>query len=317
MNIMYIEIHRVRVDLNSFTFMDLEALFQSTFHLDDQPDIVIQFFDASSSRHSIESQEDFLKACVMFYKQDAESQSKALRFVAQSRVSSSFTTLMEPLIKVMQKILKQLTEAIKFILATAKASDLNGTCKRSLQATNDALLHAAEKTKTTFDNCKTKASEIQFKAFLHETAETMKLAAQDVSCFATDLASTIKADVADFTTQFAAVAPLEPTKDLESNENDVKIECAEESMDKEVVQDAIIPVEQEVTVEDEQVAMEDGVMLEASNSDEEDWEMANEENVELAYITEAFPNADKEIVESLLVKYDNNAEMVMNVLMDM
>ncbi|ETV98351.1 hypothetical protein H310_09044 [Aphanomyces invadans] len=105
------EIHRLRVDLTTFTFADLQALFATTFSLA-PASFVIQYKDNETDCVTVNSSSDFEEACRFFM--TSADEAKSLRFIAVPSTPLVFNdNVAEPILKVIEHLVQTLNEAME------------------------------------------------------------------------------------------------------------------------------------------------------------------------------------------------------------
>lgn len=272
------EIHRVSTDLNELSFEVLDRLMQGSFSLESGA-YVIQYFDIEKKRYVISDEESLKESIALHVSGD---QHGSIRFIAQTKNAAALHDATEPLLKAIEKLLEKLNLAMQKVANKAKEDDWEGKCRRGLNATGEALQKAAQETRESLNECKTKVQQYPYQDLIQETTEGIKLAAQEISSFAQDLAQQIS-------TEFQPVAT------------------------------APVPVAAPVTVDP---VMEEPVIVETEHpSVEEEWdvvasstETAAEKYWEsqLKVVRDIFPEADSDTVIPLLEKNAGDVAIVLN-----
>lgn len=269
------EIHRVSTGLNELSFEALNRLMQSSFSLESGK-YVIQYYNDKKERFVI-SDEDSFQNCLGMH------ESGSIRFIAQTKNAATLHDATEPLLKAIEKLLKKLNLAMQNVAKKIKEDDWEGKCRRGFNATGEALRKAADETRDSLNVCKTKVQQYPYHDLMQETTESIKLAAQEISSFAKDLAHQIRNEY-----QPNATAPQTFTSPV-------------------VVMDPVM--EEPVFVETEHPSVEEEWDVVANSNEtaaEKYWES------QLKVVRDVFPEADSDIVIPLLEKNSGDVIIVVN-----
>ena len=149
--------------MSEYHFADLTQLFQSTFDLTFPEDYVIQYFDVEKNRHVIQDETTFQAACALYAESD---EGGCLRFIGQTKACAALYDATEPILKAIEKLLKQLNEVMQKVVQRAKTEDWEGKCRQRLNSAGEAIQRAAQGTKTSFNECKVKVQEYPYHELL-------------------------------------------------------------------------------------------------------------------------------------------------------
>ncbi|OQS06335.1 hypothetical protein THRCLA_01620 [Thraustotheca clavata] len=330
------EIHRLRVDLASFTFTDLEKMFIDTFHLA-QGAFVIQYKDNENDCLNVGSPSEFEEACNVFL---SSGDVKSLRFVAVPSMEAAFhDNVADPILKIIESLVESLNQAMEKVKseqwkqrgeqfaakAQEKAQATGVVINEKMQQTGVVLNQAYQKTveeskvafeaakkslnEIEFDHLKKSLNDIDFDRLVKETSDGVKSAAETISAYAHQLVEEIQQLKERTTVPAAAPAPIVP--------EEVKEEAVEEVVIVPAPEEVVIPaveeqVEEQVEAEWEQIP-EDApvVVLPEPTPEELKWA------AQLALIREVFVDVDSDRAIALLEASNGDINVVLNSLFEM
>jgi len=299
------EIHRVRVELQELNFATLENLFHDTFGLQ-EAQYVIQYFNVDQTRHVVRDQTSLEKCLAMH-----GSQETSLKFLAQSKHSAALYDVTEPILKALEKLMVQLQEAMRKLKEKAKEEDWEGKCRRSMEATGEAIQLAAKDARDSIYKCKEEVEGFPYSEVLEDTTETIKKAARDISVFAQQIAE----DVAKEFRGDKAPSPVATETTLVTEEENSS-EVSQESVPSDVPAPKIV-VSAQPSNSNEVQATEDGEWNVVAEQEAEVSKDIVEWKTQLDMIREFFPECDLKSTCELLQRYKGEVNVVLNALAEM
>lgn len=320
------EIHRLRVDLHTFHFADLQALVAETFALAPTA-FVVQYNDPEGDVLSVTSQAEYVEACRVFL--SGGDAVKSLRFTAVSRSQVAFQeNVAEPILKAIEK----LVETLKTTMEKAKQEQwaqraqsgvehtgeaiksgvghtgevLNRAAKdarESLEHTGEVLTRASLVARESLSAAGKSIQEIPFEKVLKETGENLKLAAESIGAFATELAEEVRK-----LPQVASPAAPAPTTPVETPAQQPA--PAAEAEWEQVEQAAPAPVEEAPVVVVAEPEVVEVVTAPAVSEGEQKWAS------QIAVIRDIIPSVNAHEIIDRLEQCNGNVEVVLNSLME-
>ncbi|KAJ0410704.1 hypothetical protein ATCC90586_008289 [Pythium insidiosum] len=320
------ELHRIRVDISSFSFEDLSALFSQTFALA-PGSFVVQYNDPEGDVLNVTSQPEYVEACHIFLSNANEV--KSLRFSAVTRAHVAFQeNVAEPIVKAIEKLVETLKVAVEKVkqeqwaqrahagmehtgdvLGRAAKDARESICAASKDA-HETLCAASKEARESFTAASKEAreslsaagktiQEMPFDQMLKETTDGLKAAAEGISSFALELVDELKKIQIANTDAAAAVAvqPEPPVAPTHVQVQEPEWEQVEEAA----------PIEEAPVVV---VAEPEVVEVVAPSADELKWA------TQLAVVRDIFPGVATELVIDRLEQCNGNVEVVVNALME-
>ncbi|TMW57845.1 hypothetical protein Poli38472_013319 [Pythium oligandrum] len=169
------DLHRLRVDLNTFTLDELTRLFVHTFRLT-PGSFVIKYTDAEGDNLNVCSDAEFVEACrVLLGGQHGDL--KTLKFTAVSRGDGAVRpeNVADPLIQAVERLVHTLNVTVE----KARTEEWKG-----MEVATEALSQAATDAKETLEAARQAVQEKPFEQVVGETSEGLKSAAGGISSFA-------------------------------------------------------------------------------------------------------------------------------------
>ncbi|GLD92719.1 hypothetical protein PINS_up001298 [Pythium insidiosum] len=321
------ELHRVRVDLSSFSFEDLVGLFRETFALA-PGSFVVQYTDLEGDVLNVTSQPEYVEACHIFLSNADEV--KSLRFSAVSRAQVAFQeNVAEPIVKAIEKLVETLKVAVEkvkqeqwaqrahagmeqtgdFLGRAAKdaresiytaSKDAHETLCAASKEARESLTVASQEARESLSAAGKTIQEIPFDQMLKETTEGLKVVAEGISSFALELVDELKKiHIANSETAAAVAVQPEPVAEPAQ---------VQEPEWEQVEQQQAAPIEEAPVV----VVAEPEVVEVVTPPSAEELKWATQ----LALVRDIFPGVATEIVIDRLEQCNGNVEVVVNALME-
>jgi len=325
------EIHRLRVDLQSFHFADLQALVAETFALAPAA-FVVQYNDPEGDVLNVTSQAEYIEACHVFL--STGDAVKSLRFTAVSRSQVAFQeNVAEPILKAIEKLVETLKATMEKVKheqwaqrAQSGVEQTGEAIKTGVEHTGDVLNRAAKDARESLEQTGevlTRASlvaresltaagksiqDIPFEKVLKETGDNLKLAAENIGSFANDLVEEMRnhpaVAVAPVTAAPAAV-PVETTVEQPA----APTEAEWEQVDEQTSQTSPSVEEAPVVVVAEPEIVE-VVAAPVVSAEEQKW------SAQITMINDIIPGVEARQLVDRLEQCNGNVEVVVNALME-
>jgi len=321
------EIHRIRVDLSEFEFINLQNLFMSTFNLPSQS-FIIQYKDNEGDILNVTTTKEYLEAIEVFttyIKSNEANQNLSIKFFAITNTQALFEEkIADPLVNAIEKLILKLNEAMEKVkndeftqrcsmklesaVTRIKEDEFTQKCQKGMETTGEVVSQAVRDTISSLN-------EIPFDKVMKDASEGIKTAASEISTRTCDFVQDMKKksevnkeddNVSEVVSEETATEEVEEPKSDEGEWEDVPSAIPAET---EVV-DAVA-VAAPVVVDAE---FEPPTPLEAAPAIETP-PPAPQVSVwatELKMISEIFPNAAEKDVISLLENSKGNIQFVLN-----
>jgi hypothetical protein len=230
------DLHRLRVDLNSFTLATLSQLFGQTFRLA-PGSFVIKYTDAEGDTLNVCSDAEFVEACRVFLSGNHD-ELKALKFTAVARDGAAPAHAADPLLQAVERLVVTLNTTVDKV----REEEWTG-----VDAATEALSQAASDAKSTLEAARAAVQEKPLEAVVEETSDGLKSAASGISSFAQRL---VKSFITDKKPEAAVVAPPPPPPPSapQTEEPEEKVEAAPAAEVQQEAAPPLTPVEPEVVV---------------------------------------------------------------------
>ncbi|GLD98418.1 hypothetical protein PINS_up007115 [Pythium insidiosum] len=168
------ELHRLRVNLNTFSLQELTRLFVDTFHLTPGA-FVIKYTDADGDWLNVCSDAEFVEACRVSLGGRADDL-KALKFTAVPRGDPTrIENAADPLVNAVERLVATLNHTLDRV----KKENWKG-----METATEALSQAAQDAKETLDVARQSMQEKPFGEVIEDTSDGLKSAAVGISSFA-------------------------------------------------------------------------------------------------------------------------------------
>lgn len=273
------EIHRSRVDLDSFQLSQLQQLVSQTFGLPANS-FILQYVDPEGDCLNVCSDAEYVEACRVFL--SANDPVKSLKFSAVTRSHAAFQERIEdPVVSSLETLVQALTTAANAVKRQrwpqTVATEVRGSLNVARQTVADA----------------------PYEQVLRDTTDSLRLAAEGFSSFAQGIVSDISQQTpapAAAVPEVPVVAPVVVEAPVQEEPAPVVAVVAEE-----------VPVAQEVAAP--VVAVEEVVPAAFSDA-EVKWAE------QLSIVGAMLPSVSTERVIDLLERTNGNIEQVVDVLME-
>jgi len=323
------EIHRLRVDLQSFHFVDLQALVADTFTLA-PPAFVIQYSDPEGDVLNVTSEAEYIEACRVFL--STADAVKSLRFTAVPRSQVAFQeNVAEPILKAIEKLvetLKATMEKVKHEQWAQRAQTgveqtgeaiktgvghtgevFNRAAKdarESLEQTGEVLTRASFVARESLTAAGKTIQDIPFDKVLKETGDNLKLAAENIGSFANELVEEMRKLPVVTSGPIVPLTPMEPAVE-QPMPTTTTAEPEWEQVDEQAATASVEEAPVVVAAEPEVVEV---VATPVVSAEEQKWA------TQIAMIHDIIPGVDARQLIDRLEQCNGNVEVVVNALME-
>jgi len=333
----YGEMHRVQVDIGTFTLSDLKRLFTESFKLPEE--YLIRYVDNEGDIITVCNDSEFVEALRVFLRLNGET--KTLSFHAIC--ACPFKDKVKPIVKAVEHMAECVACAANNAMEKAKASEFPEKCRQHAHRSAKCAHEGAKRTGKFLADHGRRFSE-------SEAAQNIKVFAEEVNRSLNDIFNQARqrADEDEATSladeDTAVVAHKEVQKEDVTQAEDSQAETCSESEGSSVASqeewDMVtspksvqsVPssdeesTEEEESVQEEEESVQEEVasVVESASSEEEDEEAEDEEEEytgewqeEVALIRELLPNTNIGTIVSVLDHHRGNMNVAINALMDM